>query len=83
MSDPKLCIRSIQPKDDKATLLLAVSHLIEGGRVTVPEDASWLAKFQREVILFPNGKHDDQVDSLSQFLGWFARPIVRPRIRRL
>ena len=82
-AETKLCIRGIQPKDDKATRLLAVSHLIEGGRVTVPEDASWLAKFQHEVILFPNGKHDDQVDSLSQFLGWFARPIVRPRIRRL
>lgn len=78
-----LCIRGIHPKDDKATRLLAVSHLIEGGRITVPQDAPWLAEFQREVSLFPNGKHDDQVDSLSQFLRWFVQPNATPSIRAL
>jgi hypothetical protein len=24
--------------------------------------------------LFPNGRHDDQVDSTAQFLDWFKRP---------
>lgn len=71
------------PRNDKATRLLSVSHLIEGGRFAVPEDALWLADFQREVTLFPNGKHDDQVDSLSQFLIWFAELVSMPRIRAL
>ena len=66
--------KGIVPKDDKATRLLSVSHLIEAGNITVPAAAPWLAIFQREVTLFPNGKNDDQVDSLSQFLKWFAAP---------
>lgn len=82
-SETDLSIRGVLPKDDKATRLLSVSHLIESGRVRVPIDAPWLAEFQREVCLFPNGKHDDQVDSLSQFLRWFASPVSQPRVRAL
>lgn len=78
-----LSIKGVIPKDDKATRMLSVSHLIEGGQIAVPENAPWLAEFQREITLFPNGKHDDQVDSLSQFLKWLAEPQVVPRIRAL
>ena len=70
-------------KHDKATRLLSVSHLIEGGQITVHAEAPWLAAFQREISLFPNGKHDDQVDSLSQFLRWHAQPIATLRTRFL
>jgi len=70
----ELSMKGIVPKDDKATRMLSVSHLIEAGRIAIPADAPWLADFQREVTLFPNGKHDDQVDSVSQFLRWLAEP---------
>jgi len=41
-----------------------------------------VADFQREITLFPNGKHDDQVDSLSQFLKWLAeRKFVTQMVR--
>ncbi len=76
-------VKGVIPKDDKATRLLSVSHLVEGGQIAIPEDAPWLAPFHREVTLFPNGRHDDQVDSLSQFLKWMAEPRGRPRIRQL
>ena len=33
-------------------------------------DAPWLACFMNELLAFPNGRHDDQVDSVSQFLKW-------------
>ena len=69
-----LKVKGIVPKDDKATRLLAVTPMIEGGRIAIPQDAPWLAEFRRELMLFPNGKHDDQVDSLSQFLNWHDRP---------
>ncbi len=42
--------------------------VIEAGRVFAPKSAPWLADFQDEVTKFPAAKHDDQVDSLSQFL---------------
>jgi predicted phage terminase large subunit-like protein len=67
---PPLCVVGVTPTADKATRLLAVSPLIEAGRVLLPEDAHWLAAFHHELATFPNGRHDDQVDSLSQYLSW-------------
>jgi hypothetical protein len=38
------------------------------GNFLVPCQAEWLAAFPDECIAFPNGRHDDQVDSMTQFL---------------
>ena len=35
------------------------------GKVFFPSDAPWLAEFKRELLMFPNGAHDDQVDAFS------------------
>ena len=63
-----------QPTTDKIMRLHAQTALIENGFVRIPEDASWLAEYLHEITVFPNGKHDDQVDSTAQFLDWFKRP---------
>jgi len=68
-----LNVIGVIPKQDKATRLMGVSAMIEGGRIAIPKDAPWLADFQRELTLFPNARHDDQVDSMSQFLNWLDR----------
>ena len=60
----------IEPKGDKQTRLYTVTHIIEGRRVLLLKDAPWLADFRHEMLLFPKGTHDDQVDSVSQFLKW-------------
>ena len=39
----------------------------------LPLNSTWLSDFQAELLQFPHGRHDDQVDSLSQFLGWVAK----------
>ncbi|MEO9826310.1 MAG: phage terminase large subunit [Paracoccaceae bacterium] len=70
----------IQPKNDKATRLMSVTPAIESGRVTIPQDAPWLESFRRELLLFPNGRHDDQVDSLSQFLLWLEQTYHGPLV---
>lgn len=59
-----------EPRDDKATRLHKVARFIADGRVYLPEQAPWLQAFERELQSFPNGKYDDQVDSLSQALLW-------------
>ena len=59
--------------------LRAVAH-IEAGQVILPESAPWLDEFKAEIMAFPNGRFDDQVDSLSQFLGW-AENSKRYRVR--
>ncbi len=52
----------------------ARSAKIEAGYVLLPERAPWLQDFQTESLQFPHGRHDDQVDSLSQFLMWITKP---------
>ncbi len=54
--------------------------VIEAGRVFVPKSAPWLADFQDEVTKFPTAKHDDQIDSFSQFLKWGTKPRVKPGV---
>jgi len=63
-----------QPTTDKTMRLNAQTAIIENGFVYIPETAPWLAEYLHEMTVFPNGKHDDQVDSTAQFLDWFKRP---------
>ena len=48
----------------------AQSPVIEAGHVLLPETAPWLEDFLLEILSFPVGRYDDQVDSVSQFLTW-------------
>ena len=65
-----------QPECDKIMRLHAQTGMIENGFVHIPETAPWLAEYLHEMTVFPNGKHDDQVDSTAQFLDWFKRPMT-------
>lgn len=56
------------PRFDKEARFLAQSARFESGQVHVPKDAPWLADWLCELLAFPNGRHDDQVDSTSQAL---------------
>ncbi|MFT7572344.1 MAG: putative phage terminase large subunit-like protein [Paracoccaceae bacterium] len=60
----------IRVMDDKHVRLEAQSPTIEARQVFLPEDAPWLDMFLSELLGFPNSRHDDQVDSVSQFLSW-------------
>ena len=61
---------AIRPREDKVMRMSSASYLIERGQVYFPEKAEWLADFLEELLAFPHGRHDDQVDSVSQFLNW-------------
>ncbi|MCH9809490.1 MAG: phage terminase large subunit [Alphaproteobacteria bacterium] len=43
---------------------------LEAGCVHLPRRAAWLDDFLNELLAFPNGTHDDQVDALSQLINW-------------
>ncbi|MEQ9190530.1 MAG: phage terminase large subunit [Alphaproteobacteria bacterium] len=66
----QVAVALVPPRGDKISRLETGSALIEAGRIFLPDEAPWLAEFLKEVLTFPNGKYDDQVDSLSQFLNW-------------
>jgi predicted phage terminase large subunit-like protein len=62
-----------QPQADKVMRMHAQTAMIENGFVHVPDTAPWLAQYLHELTSFPNGRHDDQVDSTAQMLDWFKR----------
>lgn len=53
-----------------------VAPMFEAGQVYLPERASWLADYEKELIGFPNSKYDDQVDMTSQYLDWAKKKRV-------
>jgi len=61
-------IQPHRPKLGKEERMAIQSPKIEGGQVRLPLSASWKEGFLAEVAAFPNGKYDDQVDSMSQAL---------------
>jgi len=75
----------IRPKTDKKTRMLAEVAAIEAHRVHIPSEAPWLAEFEYEMAKFPQCKHDDIVDALSQFLHYarkfsYGAPRIQCRV---
>lgn len=62
-------IRLIPVEHDKVGRLYVQQAKFESGRVLFPRQAPWLPELLAELLSFPHGKHDDQVDSISQALG--------------
>ena len=73
-------ILPVNPSGGKIARAQAVSPLVEAGNVYLPHPdyAPWVNDFIEECVQFPNGAHDDQVDSMTQaLLRWhMAQPQV-------
>ena len=67
-------VLGITPRSDKATRFSAVGEKLERGFARLPRQAPWLDGLRKELTAFPKAKHDDQVDSVSQFLEWAGHP---------
>ena len=59
----------VKPEYDKKIRMSIQSGKFESGRVFFPKEAPWLVDLEAELFAFPSGRHDDQVDSISQALG--------------
>ncbi len=66
-------VRPCTPRGGKVERMSAQTAMLEAGEVRIPEAAPWRESFLAEAAAFPNGRHDDQVDSLSQALFAIAR----------
>ncbi|ANY18627.1 Terminase-like family protein [Tsuneonella dongtanensis] len=64
------------PELDKRLRASGVSSMVEAGQLLLPSEAVWLDDFRRELLAFPNARHDDQVDALAQLLDWVRRQWV-------
>jgi predicted phage terminase large subunit-like protein len=58
------------PEGSKVERMVAQSARIEARQVHLPKQADWLDTYLLEMLAFPHGRHDDQVDSTSQLLKW-------------
>lgn len=72
-------VTTYKPNTDKRSRLIAQSDLFAGGSVQLPKRAPWLEAFTAELLAFP-GRHDDQVDALTQGLAW-GRDMWSQRVR--
>ena len=63
----------VRADSDKVARAQSVTSLIEAGKVFLPESAPWLPEFINEMAAFPNGVHDDAVDSTTQALNYLRR----------
>ena len=61
-------IKPIKPKLDKITRFAAIVPLFQSGQAQIPAKSSYNRVLINELTSFPNVKHDDIVDSISQFL---------------
>jgi predicted phage terminase large subunit-like protein len=65
----------IEPMGGKIARVRAIEPEVESGNVYLPHPsiAPWVDGFVEEAASFPNGKHDDQVDQMSQYLAQAAK----------
>lgn len=71
---------AVTPEGGKEARAAAVSPQVEAGNVYLLDGAAWAEEFVEELGVFPNGKHDDRVDALTQLLNYMG---VSPAVARL
>jgi predicted phage terminase large subunit-like protein len=60
----RLPIIPIQARGSKESRAESITPILEAGKLWLPESAPWLDEFESELLRFPAGAHDDQVDAL-------------------
>jgi predicted phage terminase large subunit-like protein len=65
-----VAVIGINPEGDKLTRAAKISAQFEAGSVSFPKSAPWLSGLKAELLGFPNVRHDDRVDSVTQALSW-------------
>jgi predicted phage terminase large subunit-like protein len=92
--DAGVGVAGILADTDKVTRAIPAAGRVHSGRVYFPAETSgcecgtctgaWLSEWCEELAIFPQGTHDDQVDTLSyavrvQINEWTAAPLEAPR----
>lgn len=76
--------RAVTPEGDKVSRAWAVTPLFEGGNVWFPHPkiAPWITKVVHQMVAFPFGAHDDDVDAMTQALNRIRKIIERVQKQR-
>ena len=60
-----LPVRELRADRDKVARAYPLSAKMEAGKIYFPRQKVWYADLERELLQFPAGEHDDQVDALA------------------
>lgn len=74
LADTRIPIIALPAEASKQVRMDSALPLIEAGKIFLPERAPWLVEYETQMARFPLWKHDDLVDSTSQYLNWFGQP---------
>jgi predicted phage terminase large subunit-like protein len=66
----------------KSERFFARQEWLEKRRVLLPESSPWLSDFRHELLAFPSGRHDDQIDALFQLFEFLETPRGRAFMNR-
>jgi predicted phage terminase large subunit-like protein len=75
-----LGVIGVRPDGSKLARAHAVTAAMEAGNVHFPNGAPWRRDLEAELLSFPSGVHDDQVDALTQALRRFMSTPDGPAI---
>ncbi len=68
----------LAPSVDKLTRARSIQARMRAGAVKMDKSADWYLDFEDEAVIFPRGKHDDQVDALA-YVGLILDRMVEGR----
>ena len=73
----------IKPTKSKELRVNDILTTFEAGNLLIAQAQNWTEELESELLSFPACKHDDQVDTISQFINWYntSRKQVKPEIR--
>ena len=69
-----LRIKEVKRTKDKVTRITSAFVHFENGKILLPENHSELENFINEYVYFPQGKHDDMLDSVELAIELFNMP---------
>jgi predicted phage terminase large subunit-like protein len=83
MNERKAFIRLEKLKPGRANKVGRAMNIVarlEQGKVFFPERSEWLTDFEAELLKFPNGRNDDQVDAFA-YCGFAINMVIPPQKR--
>jgi predicted phage terminase large subunit-like protein len=70
-----LAVKPIKAERDKVTRAHAVTAIVEGAKVYLPDTAPWLGDYLDELCSFPSAPHDDLTDCTVQALAYLSQRV--------
>jgi predicted phage terminase large subunit-like protein len=69
-------VQEVNPQGGKTARMFAAAAEWQAGDWYVDRNAAWTEPFIEQITMFPNAKHDDMADAMSQAAAWLLQTPV-------